>query len=816
MASVASPGEVLVDTFASAPNINGQSFTAMGNISLSEGALLDVSADAAGTVLIRGGQLMMTNATISADTGDSSGAAVAVDINIEESISISSDASSAITARATGAGDSGEVSLQSENLTVQSSISDFATAIIDTSNFGTGNSGHVNLNMEAGNLIVDGGHFTGSFIESGPGGDGNGGNVTIKAGTAEFTNTEMSTGDGKLGGSGAGGHFAIHANSMSMNGVTFSTDSLNLRGGDLTFDAHNITFSGNSSIGVLSLLGEAVIDIHANHFVMDNSNLLNQTGLAPGGGIIVNAASVELMNNSQMASQTFGDGDAGKITVTATDHVTISDDPTIAFAAGGLFTNAFGDPDLGINGKAGAIEVITPILTMTGGTRINTSTESSGAGGDVTINAQQVSLSGQRNFEDGSSIFGLGGTKATGIYTRTEGIAPDTCIDPCGPAGNVSITTGLFNLAQGARVDSGTNNTGAGGTISVKATETISIAGTLDDGTTPGGVFSQTIGTEPGSGAGGAISLTSGQNFTISDGATVSANSSGPGNAGAINIDSTAGSVTIAQGAGVNSGTTGRGAGGTISLTADQNFTLSNGATVSASSSGLGNAGNITLGANNTILIDKATVTTEAREALGGNIKLIAGNRIDLTDSQVTSFVKQGSGNAGSINFDPDFIVIKNSIIKSTANTGNGGDINLTAHSAILIDPSSDLDASSLFGGSGRITIQSPIQNLSGTITPLPQNTLPVTALYGSRCVAGAGGNFSTFVDSKADSLAPRPGTFLASPFLPLSHGPQAGAGKAGRFSEVSGSGHAAPLQLASYVPPVLYAQADETNSACP
>ncbi len=63
---------------------------------------------------------MMTNATISADTGDSSGAAVAVDINIEESISISSDASSAITARAIGAGDSGEVSLQSENLTVQS------------------------------------------------------------------------------------------------------------------------------------------------------------------------------------------------------------------------------------------------------------------------------------------------------------------------------------------------------------------------------------------------------------------------------------------------------------------------------------------------------------------------------------------------------------------------------------------------------------------------------------------------------------------------------------------------------------------------
>ncbi len=141
----------------------------------------------------------------------------------------------------------------------------------------------------------------------------------------------------------------------------------------------------------------------------------------------------------------------------------------------------------------------------------------------------------------------------------------------------------------------------------------------------------------------------------------------------------------------------------------------------------------------------------------------------------------------------------------------------LSAYSAILVDSFSRLDARSQFGGSGTITIQSPIQNLSGTISPLPQNTLPVTALYGSRCVAGDGGNFSTFVDSKAGSLAPSHGTFLASPSLPLSNPPHAGTVEnAGTLSKVSEKEHATLLQLASYAPPVLFAKADGMSSACP
>ncbi len=71
------------------------------------------------------------------------------------------------------------------------------------------------------------------------------------------------------------------------------------------------------------------------------------------------------------------------------------------------------------------------------------------------------------------------------------------------------------------------------GIILANASENISISGTLKDGT-PGGVFSRTIGTDR-SGL-GDHRVGGGQNFTLSDGATVSASSSGSGNAGDINI----------------------------------------------------------------------------------------------------------------------------------------------------------------------------------------------------------------------------------------------------------------------------------------
>ncbi len=100
LASVASPGEVLVSSLQSAPNVNGGSFTQMGNISITGGSTVDVSADAAGTVKIRGGRLVMDNSTISADTGSAAGTTTAIDILVTDDLLMTAGTVPMLTARA--------------------------------------------------------------------------------------------------------------------------------------------------------------------------------------------------------------------------------------------------------------------------------------------------------------------------------------------------------------------------------------------------------------------------------------------------------------------------------------------------------------------------------------------------------------------------------------------------------------------------------------------------------------------------------------------------------------------------------------------
>ncbi len=229
------------------------------------------------------------------------------------------------------------------------------------------------------------------------------------------------------------------------------------------------------------------------------------------------------MTGSSVVSSTGGDGDAGSIHITATDHLGLlrasaSDRPS------GIFSNSFGS--FGSAGNAGDIVINTPKLEMTGGSRINTTTATSGHGGNVTINATDlISMSGETGSFAPEPLFSLGGIQPSGIFTRTIG---GKCSGPCGDAGNISITTGSLTLNTGGQINSGTSTSGHGGEITIHATDTISLSGTLSDGT-PVGILSRTIGTAPDSGAGGNISLTAGQSVTISNGASVSASSTGPG-----------------------------------------------------------------------------------------------------------------------------------------------------------------------------------------------------------------------------------------------------------------------------------------------
>ena len=193
LASVASSGEVLADSYENGPNINGQSFNAMANISLSPGTTLDVSGDKVGTVIIRGGGLQLVEATISADTINGNAETTVIDINISGDLSIANAFVPALTARTFGDGNAGKVQISSANMSVDGSQIEFLS-LVDTSTLGFGRAGHVDIST--GDLQVMGNPFAFfNFIDSGTVGPGNGGDVSITAKNVQMDFTNLITGN---------------------------------------------------------------------------------------------------------------------------------------------------------------------------------------------------------------------------------------------------------------------------------------------------------------------------------------------------------------------------------------------------------------------------------------------------------------------------------------------------------------------------------------------------------------------------------------------------------------------------------------------
>jgi filamentous hemagglutinin family protein len=756
LASVASAGEVLIGTLESAPNINESYFTAMGNISLSQGATLTVSGDAAGTVRIRGGQLVIADATISADTVNSPGALTALDIKVTGDLHISDTRGlPAMTARTTGGGAAGSIEINSANLVATStSPAPIPFTLIDTHTSGAGRAGDINITT--GNLkasyqeqgIV-------WFTDSGTAGleHGHGGNVTISAQSVTLEGTNITTGDtmasllnqdlngppaanGSAGNVTIKGNGTINADRLTLLNSTIDTSAL-LSGdraeqaGSVTLNASQINLT-QSVVTALGFGGGGALSVTADSLIMvGHTQLESLTASGTGGGILVNARVVELLDGSTMATTIVGEGQGGDIHVTATDHLTLSTSPFDTNPSG-FFSNSTGQVDSG-NGHAGAIVVTTPKLDMTGGSRINTITLGSGRGGDVTINStNSVSISGEFPSESPESLFGVGTIHPSGIFTGTAvGEAP--CSGPCGDAGRILVTTGTLILGNGAQIDSSTRNNGHGGDIIIHATKSISMSGTLNDGS-PVGVFSRTIGTEPDSGSGGNIVLTAGQSVAISNGASVSASSTGPGD-----------------------------------------------------------TGNIQINAGNQFAMTNSSVTTEANQASGGIIKITTNpnGTVQLTNSTISASVLDGTGGGGSVNIDPQFVILLNSKILAQAVQGPGGNISITTN-LLLPDANSVISASSQFGVNGTVTIQSPNAPGAGEIQPLGKSPLLATSLLNQRCASLAGGEFSSFTVAGRDSLPTEPGSWLASPLY---------AAGVGTGLEARGEGRASVGELAGETP---------------
>lgn len=415
-------------------------------------------------------------------------------------------------------------------------------------------------------------------------------------------------------------------------------------------------------------------------------------------------------------------------------------------------------------------------VSLTNGATVNTSGE---GGGSIQIWARKVLVNG------GSQVAAFTqGAKPGGdlIVDASEsvkvlGIVPfgnlSTVTFGDGKAGNLTINTQKLIVGDGAQIFSSTLGNGSAGQVTVNASESIELAGVYTtDGLQGGALVSFTGGT------GNAGNLTfNTKRLILRDGGVLNTASVvsideneqrfvAPGQGGNITVNASESIELIRQGL-ILTNTVGPGNAGNITISTGRLLVVDS-SQIGAQSLGSGDAGNIAIQARSVTLKNQAQIISQSASSEGGNIELQDVNLLLLRRGSListTAGTAGAGGNGGNITLDSGFIVAvptESSNITANAFIGNGGNIQINTQGFFGIQPRdstsplSSITASSRFGVSGTIILNTPDVDPSRGARVLPSGVVDIDALIASSCVARRSRQ-GRFVITGTGGLAPQP-----------------------------------------------------------
>jgi filamentous hemagglutinin family protein len=750
LASVASPGEVVLSPLELAPELRVEGVARLGQIALSQGVNVTVSSPGggavssrpgAGTVLIRGGRLLVDNAFVNANTtGAGDGARLGIDMRLAEDLVLRNNGQ--LRADSGGAGRAGDLWLTAGRLD-----SDGDASLIGSRPFASGDGGAVTLHV--GNLSLTGG----AQIDTGTRGSGHGGTLTVVAQDTLTLAGASSQGtpsglfaSAERGSSGSAGALQVEAGTLTLTGgaqISSSTFGPG-QGGTVTVVARDtLTLAGTSPDGRFSS------GLFAN---------AEQGSSGSAGALRVEAGTLTLTGGARISSTTFGPGQGGMVRVTATDTLTLAGTSADGTPSG-IFASALGT-GAGA-GNAGSIVVEAPRVTLTDGARLSSTTSGPGQGGMVRVTA--------------TDTLTLAGTSADGI---SSGITASTAGQETGTgnAGSIVVEAPRVTLTDGAQIASTTSGPGHGGTVQVTATKSLLLAGISPDGTTSSGIFASAEGTGAGAGNAGSI-VVQAPRIALTGGAQIFSGTFGPGQGGTVQVTATdtltlaglssgifantqpdvgvgagnggniivqAPRIALTAGAQINSETLGSGQGGTVQVTATDTLTLAGtspdgkitsgiSASTEGTEAGAGNAGSIVVQAPRIALTGGGQINSGTMgPGQGGTVQVTASETLSLVGttpdgkshsgiSASTHGTEAGAGDAGAVVVEARTVRIADGaqITSNTLGPGHGGTVTVTTAEAFtLVGPTSGLRTTAAGSGpGGDITVQArQIQLTDGAV----------------------------------------------------------------------------------------------------
>ena len=252
---------------------------------------------------------------------------------------------------------------------------------------------------------------------------------------------------------GNAGNISLQAPSIELNQTDItSTAPGSGNSGDISLNSTNLIYLDNSRLLTALEPGSngkgGNIEIDAQKLQLENFSLID-TGTystSNAGNVNVRAEDVSLNNNSSILSLTTDKGNAGNINLQVTNAVDLTNQSKIATAATSSST-----------GNSGDIDITSNYFSLLGGSQLLALTQGAGISGDINLNVT-----------DTIDIIGIGNDGSlSGVFTSSEGINS-------GQGGDITIETGIINIADGGVLSAQTFSQSDGGDITVNA-NTVSV-----------------------------------------------------------------------------------------------------------------------------------------------------------------------------------------------------------------------------------------------------------------------------------------------------------------------------------------------------
>ena len=564
-------------------------------------------------------------------------------------------------------------------------------------------------------------------------------------------------------GSNSGGTIAVTASeSVEINGISPDGFRSGLftrvgpeatgAGGNLTIETRQLLVEDGASVLTSSFgSGKAGnLTVQATESVLvrgtDDLNFSSNLRARDGGNLTIETGRLLVQDGALVLTYTLDHRNAGNLTVQNATEVELIGRIVADgnFAPTGLFTQSGKEA----TGNGGNLSISTVKLSVRDGAQINSSTFGLGNAGNLTVRATDIELVGAAISADGQLV-----TNAQSGLPFVSGLFAGADIGSRGNGGALTVETDRLSLRDGAVVQTSTLGEGAAGDLTVRATDTVELIGTVKNSQYPTSLLAVSGGI---SGLGGVLEATGiGGNLRIETGELI--------------VQDRA-AVAVSS---LNREPNAEGA-GTLEIQA-QAIRLNNQGKLTATSVS-GQGGDITLEVQDFLLLRR-------------------NNEISTTAG-----IEGAGGDGGNITIDTPFIVAvpsEDSNITANAFTGSGGRIQITAQGVFGLEireqltPLSDITAFSQQNPdlNGVVEINTLDVDPSQELVTLPVELIDASGLIANSCIARSSQQGGSFIITGAGALPTRPGDASVSPYPTGTVRPVPNAASSNAPNSISGIG---------------------------